>query len=219
MKTSNQFDPHIMCYFSYTDTRTAELLKAALPEGNVDIYSSRAQALFSLDPNSPSLDDTYYAHFREAANAEAPEIKDLPEAFLFDLRIHTPKAYKGPSMAEDAIDRKLSNNPKEDMQAIATAIELVTTHQEQADPRAPKPYIFLKKSEDSTRIARLLTENTGLTVHVFNNEWVHFKADPKSRSWPAKPQAFTSFRPLLEQAEAVSPSPKAQVVELEHAAA
>jgi len=217
MKTSNKFDPRIMCYFSYTDTTAAHMLRTAVPEGDVDIYSSRAEALFSLDPDSPSLDGTYYAHFRNAADTEKPEAKTLPEAFLFDLRIHGPKSYKGTSMAEDAIGRKLSDNAVEDMQSIATAIELIATHQEQADPHAPKPYIFLKQSPESARIARLLSDNTGMDVHVFTDHMKFPRERGNGWEWPIK--AIDDFRPLLEQTEAVSPSPKANVVELEHVAA
>ncbi|MBL4804716.1 MAG: hypothetical protein JKY71_07605 [Alphaproteobacteria bacterium] len=216
MSKNNRFDPRIVCYFSYTDTTTAQLIKQAVPDGEVDIYSHRAEALFGINPHSESLDGTYYAHFREAADGTPAEVKDLPEAFVFDLRIHTPKAYKGTSMAEDAIDRKLGGD-NEDMQAIATAIELIATHQAEADPRAPKPYIFLKQSDESARIARLLSDNTGLDVHVFKGPVMFARGKAQGWDWPIK--EINDFRPLLEQTDAVSPSPKAKTVELEHVAA
>ncbi len=210
------FDPRIVCYFHYTDTLSARILKDAVPEGDVEIYASRGEALFNIDPDSPSLSGKFYGAL--AQTDERPEHESLPEAYVFDLSITPNKAYEGMSMAEEAIGRGLTNG-NEDMQCVATAIELLATHQQLAEDGAPAPFVFLKKSADSDRIARILAENTGMIVNVFNKEWIHFDADPEHRGWEAKAKAFTSFKPLLEQTKAVSPTPKAQAVELTRAAA
>ncbi len=216
MSVKPVFDPRILCYFHYTDTWAARTLKDAVPDGDVEIYSSRGEALFNLDADSSGLTGTYYAAI--ANSDERVEHDQLPEAYIFDLRTSGPKAYDGMSMAEEAIGTGLSNG-NEDMQSVATAIELLATHQQLAEDGAPKPYVFLKASEDSKRIARLIADHTGLDVQLFKKE-VSFKADPeKPHSWPRKPEEMTSFTPLLKQTDTVSPSPKAKTIELAYAAA
>ncbi|MEZ5815195.1 MAG: hypothetical protein R3E13_10845 [Alphaproteobacteria bacterium] len=206
MHSDKKFNPRIACYFSFTNTLAAKQLKEAVPNGQVDIYTYRSQAIHGLNPQSERLNGTYYGSFAKASADKKPEIPRLPEAFLFDLTIHSHKTYEGPSLAEKAIGRALGNG-KEDMQEVATAIDMILMHQEMVDPKARKPLIFVKKSEHSNRIAKMLSNHTGLEVRVFKDD-IRFQRE-KTDKWekPVKHiKAMHDFRHLLKQTDKVRPT-------------
>jgi 5-bromo-4-chloroindolyl phosphate hydrolysis protein len=95
------------------------------------------------------------------------------------------------------------------MQEVATAIDMILMHQEMVDPKARKPLIFVKKSENSGRIAQMLSNHTGLEVRVFKSD-IKFQREKTDR-WekPVKHiKAMHDFRHLLKQTDKVRPTTK-----------